>query len=93
MQRYNLPRTMPKLKMEDPFEKYNITDEYIHDCTDIIAKELKEISINDYAKFENDVDRIVKNQLPKLNEFISNYGIGVFGFLAQFRNEIRFKIE
>lgn len=94
MQEYKLPNPMPRIKIEDPFEKYEITDEYIYECIDKIVTQLQYFNFEaeSYDSYEDTVAEIVKKDFSKLNEFISNYGIGVFGFLAQLRNEIRKKV-
>jgi hypothetical protein len=78
----------------DPFETYNMTDEYIYECINGIAKQLKGFDFNarEYNDYEDSIQNIVEKDYPKLDEFIKSYGIGVFGFLAQFRNEIKKRI-
>jgi hypothetical protein len=91
MREYCLPRNYQAPKPKDPFSEYNITDEYIYECINDIANKLKGFNFNNntYEVYEDLVHNIVEKDHPKLNEFIKGYGIGVFGFLAQFRNEIK----
>lgn len=90
----SLPRVYHMPAFKDPFEKYNMTDEYIYECIEGIANQLKGFNFDtrEYPDYEDSVQNIVEKDYPKLDEFIKGYGMGVFGFLAQFRNEIKKRI-